>query len=276
MAPSRSGTDFRSNRGAKLRIILKFQILSKKIHSLSTLLRSSSFDAPGGGRVHIRIGRLYRSPVRTKIPLGRSVWRMQCGAGQDTVVRMTSTIRTSMPASCNCSTTIGDTPSSVMTMSMRSTSHILQNPPPAEFRGVDQRDDLLHRLDHHQRQVTTHEIGRRHTVVEIETVHPEEELAARKLPEHLFGERPYDRKRTVAQHTAELDYRAFVVLRERRSDAQRRRDRRQLLHLADLARHGERRRPRSDENRVARFHEPCGIGSDGAFWSEQSFSLSLT
>ena len=82
--------------------------------------------------------------------------------------------------------------------------------------------------------MTTHEIGRRHTVVEIETVHPEEELAARKLPEHLFGERPYDRKRTVAQHTAELDYRAFVVLRERRSDAQRRRDRRQLLHIHGL------------------------------------------
>ena len=151
-------------------------------------------------------------------------------------------------------------------------AHLAESPP-AEFRGVDQRDDLLHRLDHHQRQVTTHEIGRRHTVVEIETVHPEEELAARKLPEHLFGERPYDRKRTVAQHTAELDYRAFVVLRERRSDAQRRRDRRQLLHLADLARHGERRRPRSDENRVARFHEPCGIGSDGAFLVGTEFLL---
>lgn len=108
-------------------------------------------------------------------------------------------------------------------------------------------------------------VGRRHAVIQVDAVDAHEELAAREAAQHLLGKGTQHRERTAPNHAAQLDDIHRTARGEFRSHAERRRDDCQTVVLADLARHGQRRRTRRDHDRIVGADQPRGIDADGVF-----------
>lgn len=135
----------------------------------------------------------------------------------------------------------------------------------AELRRIGQHDHLLHRGDHLLVQARLDVVGRRHAVIQVDAVDAHEELAAREAAQHLLGKGTQHRERTAPNHAAQLDDIHRTARGEFRSHAERRRDDCQTVVLADLARHGQRRRTRRDHDRIVGADQPRGIDADGVF-----------
>ena len=141
----------------------------------------------------------------------------------------------------------------------------LAEPATAELRRIGQHDHLLHRGDHLLVQARLDVVGRRHAVIQVDAVDAHEELAAREAAHHLLGKGTQHRERTAPNHAAQLDDIHRTARGEFRSHAERRRDDCQTVVLADLARHGQRRRTRRDHDRIVGADQPRGIDADGVF-----------